>query len=84
MTTPTATTEGESLKREMRAIGVEAYFYVYPLVTMEITRRQTTNLPSGTKPGFGPLGVFSHIREFLTADFRDGGAPDVRHPYSSA
>ena len=31
---------------------------------MELTRRQMTNLPQGERPGFGPMGTFSHIREF--------------------
>ena len=26
--------------------------------------------PAGARPGFGPMGAFSHIREFPAADFR--------------
>jgi hypothetical protein len=29
------------------AIGVDAYFYFYPLVTMDITRLQSVNIESG-------------------------------------
>jgi hypothetical protein len=42
---------------ELRSIGVEGYVYLYPLVTMEVTRRQMTNR-AGTKPGFAPVGEF--------------------------
>ena len=37
--------------QEAGEIGVNAYLYFYPLVTMDVTRRQMTNLESGKKPG---------------------------------
>jgi hypothetical protein len=84
----TGTTEkrtgGGSPEAEARAIGIEAYIYPYPLVTMEVTRRQTTNLPAGVKPGFGPMGAFSHIRQFPTAEFRAVVRPNFDTLYSSA
>jgi hypothetical protein len=34
-------------EQEAHAIGVDAYLYFYPLVTMDITRRVTTNVREG-------------------------------------
>ena len=63
---PTSISEQEAYE-----IGVEAYVYFYPLVTMDVTRRLMTNLPSGMKESFGPANAFNHMRAFPTADFRD-------------
>jgi hypothetical protein len=71
-------------EREARELGVEAYVYVYPLVLMELTRRQVTNLPAGTRPGFAPMGAFAHIREFPAAEFRNVVRPNFDTLYSSA
>src|SRR4051794_16038248 len=51
-------------------IGVEAYIFLYPLVTMDITRRVMTNMPSGHVSGFGPVGAFTHTRAFPDARSR--------------
>ena len=68
----------------MRELGVEGYVYLYPLVLMELTRRQMTNVPAGSRPGFGPMGAFSHIREFPAADFRAVVRPNFDTLYSLA
>jgi hypothetical protein len=42
-------------EEEAHAIGVDAYLYFYPLVTMEITRRQLTNQEPGPRSLGGPM-----------------------------
>jgi hypothetical protein len=54
-----------------RAIAVEAYVYLYPLVLMDVTRRQMTNVEPGKSLGRGPMSSFIHVREFPPADFKD-------------
>ena len=71
-------------ERELAAIASEAYVYVYPLVTMELTRRQGTNVEAGKLPGRGPMNRFIHIREFPDADFRIVVRPNFDTLYSSA
>jgi hypothetical protein len=50
MTRAVGRTEANSAHDEALARGVEAYIYLSPLVTMEVTRRQMTNLPPGVSP----------------------------------
>jgi hypothetical protein len=57
---------------EANAIGVEAYLYFYPLVTMDITRRQSTNIEPGKEFGKGPMNMFVNIPEYPPVTFRDG------------
>ena len=40
-----------TLASDLRTLSREAYVYLYPLVTMEVTRRQLVNTPVDTKPG---------------------------------
>jgi hypothetical protein len=65
-------------------IAIEGYTYLYPLVTMELTRRQTTNVATGTRPGRGPMNQFAHLREFPSADFKVVVRPNFDTLYSSA
>lgn len=58
------------LNADLRSLANEAYVYLYPLVTMEVSRQQAINLPADVKPGYGPSNTFNHLREFPRADFR--------------
>ena len=58
-------------ERLAETIGVEAYTFLYPLVLMDTTRRQMTNVERvGEAPGRGPADVFVNIPAFPAADFR--------------
>ncbi len=71
-------------EQEAHAIGVDAYLYFYPLISMDLTRRQATNAPSGVKPGQGPQNEFQNIPEYPPADFRGVVRPNFDTLYSSA
>jgi hypothetical protein len=83
-TTPmTAAPPASSLSaQDARDIAIEAYIYLYPLITMEITRLQLTNVPAGSKPLGGPMNAFSHIRSYPTAEFREVVRPNFDTLYS--
>jgi hypothetical protein len=70
-------------EQEALEIGVEAYIYGYPLVTMEMTRRVMTNVatPLATK---APMGQFASVRDYPDASFKDVPAPNADTLYSIA
>ena len=70
-------------QEEAMAIGVDAYIYGYPLVTMEMTRRVMTNVPKpeGTR---APMGQFVRMRKYPTAAYRDVTAPNADTLYTVA
>jgi hypothetical protein len=65
------------------AIGVDAYTYFYPLVTMDLTRQQLTNVEAGKSEISGPMNTFANIPEFPTADMRVVVRPNFDTLYSS-
>lgn len=69
--------------QEANEIAVEAYIYFYPLVTMDLSRRQLTNIEPGKMFGRGPINTFSHMRAFPPADFREVVRPNFDTLYSS-
>lgn len=57
-------------------LACDAYLYFYPLVTMDLTRRQSSNL--------APMNGFRHLRTFPVADLREVVRPNFDTLYSSA
>ncbi len=55
---------------EARAIAVDAYIYFYPLVSMDITRLQSTNVEPGKEFAKGPMNMFVSVPEYPPADLR--------------
>ena len=53
-----------------RAIGVDAYIYFYSLLSMDITRKQFTNIEPGKEFGKGPMNMFVNVPEYPPADFK--------------
>jgi len=81
------TTQAENVSvtaDEAYEIGMEAYVYFYPLISMDVTRRIGTNAPLGSSPGHGPMNVFAHMRAFPDENFREVVRPNFDTLYSSA
>ena len=68
---------------EAQAIGVDAYLYFYPLITMDVTRRQLTNFAPGQSQIGGPANTFINVQAFPTADMRAVVRPNFDTLYSS-
>jgi hypothetical protein len=67
---------------DAQKLGVDAYVYGYPLVTMDMTRRVMTNVaqPEGTR---APMGHLVRMREYPSASFRDVTAPNADTLYTT-
>src|SRR5262245_66317950 len=83
LTGPTMVAQERVNEKEAMDIGIEAYIYGYPLVTMEMTRRVMSNVaaPEGTR---APMGQFVKMRSYPDATFRDVTAPNADTLYTSA
>ena len=68
---------------DAHAIGVAVYTYFYPLVTMDITRKQLTNVvkPEGLAT---PMNTFTSLKAFPPADMKVVVRPNFDTLYSSA
>jgi hypothetical protein len=71
-------------EQEAHAIGVDAYVYLYSLVTMDVTRKQLTNVEPGKGTLGGPMNAFANAPAFPSADFKAVVRPNFDTLYSSA
>ena len=67
---------------ETQSIATDAYIYFYPLVTMDLTRQQLTNVekPEGIS---APMNAFANVAAFPTADMKSVVRPNFDTLYSS-
>ena len=69
---------------QARTIAVDAYIYFYPLITMDITRKQSTNIEAGKEFGKGPMNMFINVPAYPPADFKGVVRPNFDTLYSVA
>jgi hypothetical protein len=83
--TPAAMAQGDPpaiTEAQAHAIGVDAYVYFYSLVTMDVTRKQFTNLEPGKMPGRGPMNMFNNVPTYPPAEDRGVVRPNFDTLYS--
>ena len=54
---------------QARAIAVDAYIYFYPLILMDLTRKQSINVDM-PEFGKGPMNMFVNVPAYPPADFK--------------
>jgi hypothetical protein len=66
-------------------LAIEAHQYLYPLVLMDVTRRQATSVQTADEVvGRAPPNTFAHLRRFPPVDFHDVPRPNLDVLYSFA
>jgi len=68
---------------EALQLGIEAYIYGYPLVTMEHTKRSLTNVAAPTG-NLAPVGQFAKLRQYPTPADKQVTAPNADTLYTLA
>src|SRR6201987_4994683 len=69
-------------EQEAHAIAVDAYVYFYSLMSMDITRQQSTNVEPGKGDFKGPMNTFVNVPEYPPADFKGVVRPNFDTLYS--
>jgi Uncharacterized conserved protein len=57
-------------EQEAHDIAVNAYLYFYPLLSVDITRLQSTNIEAGKEFGKGPMNTFVSVPAYPPADLK--------------
>jgi hypothetical protein len=77
----TAQAQGTVAEQEAQSIARDAYIYLYPLVTMDVTRKQLTNVEPGKGIG-APMNTLFNVPTFPTADMKQVVRPNFDTLYS--
>src|SRR5438874_13531696 len=73
MAAPAALAQGTApaiTEQEAHAIAVDAYVYFYSIMSMDISRKQFTNVEQGKDSFKGPMNTFVNVPEYPPADFK--------------
>lgn len=71
-------------EQEARAIAVDAYLYFYPLISMDVTRKQSTNIEPGKEIAKGPMNMFVSVPVYPPANVKLVVRPNFDTLYSPA
>ena len=77
----TAQPQDAVAEHEAQSIARDAYIYLYPLVTMDVTRKQLTNVEPGKGIG-APMNTLFNVPTFPTADMKQVVRPNFETLYS--
>lgn len=69
---------------QAHSIGIDAYTYLYPLLSMDLTRKQFTNIEPDKEMGKGPMNMFVNLSKYPPADFKGVVRPNFDTLYSTA
>jgi hypothetical protein len=65
------TAQAQALRpEEAQSIATDAYIYFYPLISMDITRKQSTNIEPGKEFAKGPMNTFVNVPAFPPGDLK--------------
>lgn len=79
-----AQTKAAANPLDPQTVAVEAYVYLYPMVLMDITRNQMTNIEKWDGKGINaPMNTYGHFRAFPPLDFKTVVRPNFDTMYSS-
>jgi len=76
-----AQAQGTGTPPDAQSIAVDAYIYFYPLITMDVTRKQLTNVEPGKGVG-APMNALFSFPAFPTADMRQVVRPNFDTLYT--
>ena len=74
-----STSQAAITEQEAHAIGVDAYLYFYSLITMDVTRKQLTNVEPGKASIGGPMNMFDQRPDISDCRHEGGRATQLRY-----